>query len=41
VENLNKLVAETEFADMPLEKILAATAGKADKTAIFNNAAQT
>jgi len=40
VENLNKLIAETEYADMPLEKILTATAGKADKTAIFNNAAQ-
>ncbi len=40
VDNLNKLVEGTEFADMPLEKIIAATAGKADKTAIFNNAAQ-
>jgi Fe-Mn family superoxide dismutase len=41
VDNLNKLVAGTEFADLPLEKIITATAGKADKTAIFNNAAQT
>jgi Fe-Mn family superoxide dismutase len=41
VDNLNKLVAGTEFAEMPLAKIIAATAGKADKTAIFNNAAQT
>jgi Fe-Mn family superoxide dismutase len=40
VDNLNKLVAGTEFADLPLEKIITATAGKADKTAIFNNAAQ-
>ncbi len=40
VDNLNKLIAGTEFADMPLEKIIATTAGKADKTAIFNNAAQ-
>jgi superoxide dismutase, Fe-Mn family len=40
VDNLNKLIAETEFADMPLEKIITETAGKADKTAIFNNAAQ-
>jgi len=40
VDNLNKLVEGTEFADMPLEKLIAATAGKADKTAIFNNAAQ-
>jgi hypothetical protein len=41
VDNLNKLVAGTELADLPLEKIITATAGKADKTAIFNNAAQT
>ena len=40
VDTLNRLVAGTEFADLPLEKIIAATAGKADKTAIFNNAAQ-
>jgi len=40
VDNLNKLIAETEFADMTLEKIIAGTAGKADKAAIFNNAAQ-
>lgn len=39
-DNLNKLVAATEYADLPLEKIIAATAGRADKTAIFNNAAQ-
>ncbi len=41
VDNLNKLVAGTEFAEVPLEKIIAATAGKADRTAIFNNASQT
>ena len=40
VENLNKLAAGTEFAELTLEKIIAATAGKVDKTAIFNNAAQ-
>jgi Fe-Mn family superoxide dismutase len=40
VDNLNKLIAGTEFADMPLEKIIAETAGKTDKTTIFNNAAQ-
>ncbi|MBN2512370.1 MAG: superoxide dismutase [Sedimentisphaerales bacterium] len=40
VDNLNKLTAETEFAEMTLEKIIAGTVGKADKTAIFNNAAQ-
>jgi Fe-Mn family superoxide dismutase len=41
VDNLNKLIAGTEFANLPLEKIISGTAGKADKTAIFNNAAQT
>ena len=41
VENLNKLIAGTEYAEMPLEKIVSATAGKADKSGIFNNAAQT
>jgi Fe-Mn family superoxide dismutase len=40
VDNLNKFVAGTEFADMPLEKIVSATAGKVDKASIFNNAAQ-
>ncbi|MFZ3049030.1 MAG: superoxide dismutase [Desulfatirhabdiaceae bacterium] len=41
VDNLNKLVAGTEYADLSLEKIITRTAGKADKSAIFNNAAQT
>jgi Fe-Mn family superoxide dismutase len=41
VDNLNKLVAGTELAEMSLEKIISATAGKADKAGIFNNAAQT
>ena len=41
VDNLNKLVAGTELADLPLENIITKSAGKADKTAIFNNAAQT
>ena len=40
VDNLNKLVAGTELAELPLERIITATAGKADQTAIFNNAAQ-
>ncbi len=40
VDTLNKLIAGTEFADMPLEKIVKATSGKSDHTAIFNNAAQ-
>jgi superoxide dismutase, Fe-Mn family len=41
VDNLNKLLAGTEFADLSLEKIITGTAGRADKIAIFNNAAQT
>lgn len=41
VDNLNKLIAGSDLADLPLEKIIAAVAGKADKTTIFNNAAQT
>jgi Fe-Mn family superoxide dismutase len=40
VDNLNKLVEGTELADLSLEKIITETAGKPDKTAIFNNAAQ-
>ncbi len=40
VDNLNKLVAGTEFADLSLEQVIAATAGRADKAGIFNNAAQ-
>jgi superoxide dismutase, Fe-Mn family len=40
VNNLNKLVAGTEYADLSLEKVIMATAGQADKSAIFNNAAQ-
>ncbi len=40
VDNLNKLIAGTALADLPLEKIITETAGKPDKTAIFNNAAQ-
>jgi Fe-Mn family superoxide dismutase len=40
VETLNKLIVGTEFADMPLESIIKATARQEDHTAIFNNAAQ-
>ena len=41
VDNLNKLIAGTEFANMTLEEIVQKTAGKSEHTAIFNNAAQT
>jgi superoxide dismutase, Fe-Mn family len=40
VDNLNKLIAGTEFADSPLEEIVKKTAGVPAKQAIFNNAAQ-
>jgi len=40
VDNLNKLVAGTEYESMSLEQIVRATAGNADKAGIFNNAAQ-
>lgn len=41
VDNLNKLIAGTELINQSLEQIIMETAGKAEKTAIFNNAAQT
>ena len=41
VDNLNKLITGTEFADLSLKDIITKTAGKNDKAAIFNNAAQT
>jgi len=41
VVTLNKLIAGTELADLSLEKLIAETDDKADKVAIFNNAAQT
>ncbi len=41
IDNLNKLIGGTEFADLPLTKTITKTAGIADKSAIFNNAAQT
>jgi Fe-Mn family superoxide dismutase len=41
VDTLNKLIAGTELSNHSLEKLIAETAGKADKVAIFDNAAQT
>jgi Fe-Mn family superoxide dismutase len=41
VDNLNKLIGGTEYSVLTLEKIITSTAGKPEKTAIFNNAAQT
>ncbi len=40
LNNLNKLVAGTDMADMSLEKIILATAGAPEKAGVFNNAAQ-
>ncbi len=40
VDTLNKLIADTALADLSLESIIAKTAGKADESAVFNNAAQ-
>jgi Fe-Mn family superoxide dismutase len=40
VNNLNGLIAGTEFENKSLEEIILATSGKADKQGIFNNAAQ-
>ena len=40
VDNLNKLIAGTDLADMSLEEVIAATAGQTEKGGIFNNAAQ-
>lgn len=40
VDNLNKLIAGTEYADLSLEKIITGSAGRPEDTAIFNNAAQ-
>jgi superoxide dismutase, Fe-Mn family len=40
LETLSKLIAGTELADMSLDQIVTATAGRPDRISIFNNAAQ-
>ena len=40
VENVNKLIAGTEFADLPLDRIVTIAADVAEHVNIFNNAAQ-
>ena len=40
VDNLNKMVEGTVYAGQTLERVISETAGKIDKTAIFNNASQ-
>jgi len=41
VDNLNKLISGTDYSEMSLEEIIKGTAGRAERSAIFNNAAQT
>lgn len=41
VDNLNKLITGTDYSDLPLEEIIKGTAGRPERVAIFNNAAQT
>jgi superoxide dismutase, Fe-Mn family len=41
VDNLNKLIAGTDYSNQSLEQIISGTAGQAEAVAIFNNAAQT
>src|ERR1700687_2604207 len=40
VDTLNKLVAGTPLADLSLEEVVLATAGKPEHTEVFHNAAQ-
>jgi Fe-Mn family superoxide dismutase len=40
VNKLNELVVGTRFADMPLERVIAESAGRDDQRKVFNNAAQ-
>jgi superoxide dismutase, Fe-Mn family len=40
VETLSKLIMGTEFADLSLDQVVTATAGRPDLVSIFNNAAQ-
>ena len=41
VDNLNKLISGTDYSELSLEEIIKRTAGKSERMAIFNNAAQT
>ena len=40
VDNLNKFIAGTALAKLPLEEVIKETAGEISKAAVFNNAAQ-
>ncbi len=41
VHHMNKLIAGTEYSELMLEEIITGTAGRKERAAIFNNAAQT
>src|SRR5512141_89453 len=41
VDNLNKLISGTDYSDLSLEEIITGAAGRLERAAIFNNAAQT
>jgi len=41
VDNLNKLISGTDFSELSLDEIIKSTVGRPERTAIFNNAAQT
>jgi Fe-Mn family superoxide dismutase len=41
VDNLNKLITGTDYSELSLDEIIRGTAGRPERTAIFNNAAQT
>jgi superoxide dismutase, Fe-Mn family len=41
VDNLNKLITGTDYSELSLEEIIHGTAGRPERIAIFNNAAQT
>lgn len=40
IDNYNKMVADNEFADKPIEEVIKAVAGDSSKAGIFNNGAQ-
>lgn len=40
VNNLNKLITDTELSGLTLQEIISKTAGQANKAGVFNNAAQ-
>jgi Fe-Mn family superoxide dismutase len=40
IDNLNKLVADTELADKPIKEVIQTSFKDSSKTGIFNNAAQ-